>query len=133
MDQHSNHEDTAFICRSGLPGQSAAGASEQAELRNLLEATVAVGFDINEHDLRQPTRGEARTALARQAAMYLAHVALGMTKAEAGRLFDRDRTTVHHACAVIEQRRDDDAFNHALDHLERIIRIVAGPVPREAA
>jgi chromosomal replication initiation ATPase DnaA len=99
----------------------------EPELRELLEAIVAGGFDIEEDRLRLPSRGFARTALARQAAMYLAHVVCSLTKAEAGRLFERDRTTVHHACLVIEQRRDDDDFNLALDYLERILRIVVGP------
>lgn len=100
---------------------------ERHELRALLEATVAGGFDIDEETLRQPTRGEARIALARQVAMYLAHVGCGLTKAEAGRLFDRDRTTVHHACIVVEERRDDDSFDLALEHLEQVVRIVVGP------
>ena len=97
-----------------------------ADLLELLNLTVAGGFDINERELRQPNRGVARTALARQSAMYLAHVACGLTKTEVGRLFTRDRTTVHHACRVVEQRRDDQAFDHAIDHLERIVRIVVG-------
>lgn len=100
----------------------------ELELRALLEATVAGGFDIDEEMLRQPTRGEARIALARQVAMYLAHVGCGLNKAEAGRLFERDRTTVHHACVVIEQRRDNSSFDLALDHLERVVRIVVGPL-----
>ena len=100
---------------------------QAAELRELLEATVAGGFDIEETLLRLPTRGVARIALARQVAMYLAHVACSLSKAEAGRLFQRDRTTVHHACLVIEQRRDDEEFDNALDHLEKVIRIVVGP------
>ena len=98
-----------------------------ADLLELLNLTVAGGFDIDERDLRQPNRGVARTALARQSAMYLAHVACGLTKTEVGRLFTRDRTTVHHACLVVEQRRDDPVFDHAIDHLERIVRIVVGP------
>jgi chromosomal replication initiation ATPase DnaA len=97
------------------------------ELRALIEATVASGFDIDEQLLRQPSRGEARIALARQAAMYLGHVCCGLSKTEAGRLFERDRTTVHHACIVIEQRRECQSFDRALDHLERVIRIVVGP------
>ncbi|MEQ1614543.1 MAG: helix-turn-helix domain-containing protein [Hyphomicrobiaceae bacterium] len=98
------------------------------ELRTLLEATVASGFDIDEERLRQPTRGEARIALARQVAMYLAHIGCGLSKAGVGRLFERDRTTVHHACLVIEQRRDDAQFDLALDHMERVVRIVVGPL-----
>lgn len=110
----------------------AADASAQGQRRNghdlrpFLELMVASGFDIEEATLRQPNRGEARIALARQVAMYLAHVACGLTKAEAGRLFERDRTTVHHACRVVEERRDDQAFDRAVDHLERVVKIVVG-------
>jgi hypothetical protein len=50
--------------------------------------------------------------------MYLAHVAGGLPLAEVGRLFKRDRTTVAHACAVVEDRRDDPAFDRALAILE---------------
>jgi hypothetical protein len=37
---------------------------------------------------------------------------------DTGRLFGRDRTTVAHACCVVEDRRDDPAFDRALDLLE---------------
>ena len=57
-------------------------------------------------------------ALARQVAMYLAHVVCGLTLTDTGRLFGRDRTTVAHACCVIEDRRDDPLFDRALDLLE---------------
>lgn len=50
--------------------------------------------------------------------MYLAHVACGLPLAEVGRLFSRDRTTVAHACALIEDRRDDPTFDRALAVLE---------------
>jgi chromosomal replication initiation ATPase DnaA len=50
--------------------------------------------------------------------MYLAHVACGLTLTDTGRLFGRDRTTVAHACGVIEDRRDDPLFDRALDLLE---------------
>jgi chromosomal replication initiation ATPase DnaA len=69
-------------------------------------------------DLRGSTRGRAKVALARQVAMYLAHVGCGLSLTETGRLFGRDRTTVAHACGVIEDRRDDPLFDRALDLLE---------------
>lgn len=50
--------------------------------------------------------------------MYLAHVACGLTMSDTGRLFGRDRTTVAHACGVIEDKRDDPLFDRALDLLE---------------
>lgn len=58
-------------------------------------------------------------AFARQIAMYLAHVVFGLSMAEVGRAFGRDRTTVVHACHLIEDRRDEVRFDQLLDHLEQ--------------
>ncbi|MEQ8823668.1 MAG: hypothetical protein RIC14_04770 [Filomicrobium sp.] len=41
---------------------------------------------------------------------------------EVGRIFERDRTTVSHACALIEDRRDEPIFDQLLEMLERIAR-----------
>lgn len=68
----------------------------------------------------QATRTPARTtAFARQIAMYLAHVGFGISMADVGKIFGRDRTTVVHACHVIEDRRDEARFDDLLDHLEQ--------------
>ncbi len=75
-------------------------------------------FGVGHDDLHRITRGRAKVALARQVAMYLAHVACGLSLTDTGRLFGRDRTTVAHACGVIEDRRDDPIFDRALDLLE---------------
>ena len=69
--------------------------------------------------LLSPKRGEADVALARQLAMYLMHVVLGRLYHEVGRFFGRDRTTVSHACAVIEDLRDDPEFDAEVSRLER--------------
>jgi chromosomal replication initiation ATPase DnaA len=53
--------------------------------------------------------------------MYLAHVTFGATLTEIGILFERDRTTVAHACGVVEDRRDDPDLDCKLDHLERAV------------
>jgi len=58
-------------------------------------------------------------AFARQIAMYLAHVGFGLSMAEVAKAFGRDRTTVVHACHLIEDRRDDSRFDVMLDHLEQ--------------
>ena len=47
-------------------------------------------------------------------AMYLAHVAFRLSFTQVGRLFGRDRTTVAHACGVIEDLRDDQIIDRAL-------------------
>ncbi len=86
--------------------------------REAIEQAVVQVFGVGRDDLRRLSRGRAKVALARQVAMYLAHVACGLTLTDTGRLFGRDRTTVAHACGVIEDRRDDPLFDRALDLLE---------------
>ena len=86
--------------------------------RTVIEETVAQVFDVKRSEIDLQTRGKAPTALARQVAMYLAHTALGITMRDTGSLFRRDRTTVSHACGLIEDRRDDPIFDRALELLE---------------
>ena len=83
-----------------------------------IEHVVSQVFGVTHDDLSIKSRGKAHIALARQVAMYLTHVALRLTFTEVGHLFSRDRTTVAHACKVVEDRRDDPAFDRALDLLE---------------
>lgn len=87
----------------------------------LVEETVSAAFQVPLSALLSSRRGTARISLARQVAMYLTHVVGGFRLSEIGQAFDRDRTTVAHACAVVENRRDDPAFNRTLDLLEIII------------
>lgn len=56
--------------------------------------------------------------LPRQAAMYMANVAFGLTYTEISTMFGRDRTTVAHACAMIEDLRDNPTVDRALTVLE---------------
>jgi chromosomal replication initiation ATPase DnaA len=83
-----------------------------------------MAFQVPLRELRARTRRRAPIAFARQVAMYLAHVAYGLTLTEVGILFTRDRTTVAHACGLVEDRRDDPIFDIFLDHLEiSIVRL----------
>lgn len=86
---------------------------------------VSAIFNVEPATLAWATRGPSTAAFARQIAMYLAHVTLGMTLTEVGRAFGRDRTTVAHACAVVEDARDQCEFDRTMDLAERIVaRIV---------
>ncbi len=87
-----------------------------------LSSIVAAAFDVAASEMRSPTRGRAKVALARQAALYLAHVVLGLTLSDAGRLYGRDRTTAAHACRLIEDRRDEPGFDALLALLEDMVR-----------
>jgi chromosomal replication initiation ATPase DnaA len=64
------------------------------------------------------SRCRADIALTRQIAMYLVHVMLGRSLTEVGLIFGRDRTTVGHACAHIEDMRDDARFEAEISLLE---------------
>lgn len=95
--------------------------------RDLIEGAVAQVFDVSLEALAQPTRGKKRVALARQVAMYLAHITCGLNLKETGVLFSRDRTTVAYACEVVEDRRDDPVFDHAMQLLEWIVPALLRP------
>jgi hypothetical protein len=73
---------------------------------------------IERRDRRRPS------CHVRQIAMYVCHVALQMTQAEIGTAFGRDRTTVGHACHVVEDRRDDAAFDEFVSAIERMATAV---------
>lgn len=84
----------------------------------LAEAAAAAMARIPAESLRQPQRGQRPVAQARQTAMYLAHVAFGLSLTRVDICFGRDRTTVRHACAVTEDRRDEPAQELGLAAIE---------------
>lgn len=106
-------------CNGGTDGRRP--ATNGAPVRRAIDAAVATVFDVDPKAMQVQTRGPARAAFARQISMYLAHVVCGLTLTEVGRVFGRDRTTVAHACGVVEDRRDDAAFDGRLTHLERAV------------
>jgi chromosomal replication initiation ATPase DnaA len=89
---------------------------------DVINTAVAAAFTVPIRELRAPSRRGAPTALARQSAMYLAHVALGLTFTEVGRAFGRDRTTAAYACRKIEDRRAEARLDAALAELEHALR-----------
>lgn len=109
----------------GRGGDTGTREPLERHTRLAIEMAVVRVFGVGREALGHETRGSAPTALARQVAMYLAHVACGLTLTETGRLFGRDRTTVAHACGVIEDKRDDPLFNHVLDLLEWAVPVMA--------
>jgi hypothetical protein len=98
------------------------GPLSSERLLRLIIPRVAHDFGVQPQALLVRTRGTPQAAFARQVAVYLAHVCFGLSFAAVGRLFQRDRTTVAHACRVIEDRRDDDGLDRRLTALERACR-----------
>lgn len=101
---------------------STARGSSSERLLRFVTRCVARDFQLDQGALLVPTRGAPQVAFARQVAIYLAHVCFGLSFAAIGRMFHRDRTTVSHACRVIEDRRDDRELDRRLAALERICR-----------
>ena len=67
---------------------------------------------------------DIRTAFARQVAMYLASVGVGMSLGRVARAFGRDRSTVRHACMLMEERRENAGFDQWMDALEAsVVRV----------
>ena len=98
----------------------------------LAMALAGYALDVPSAAIADADRSTA-AAFARKLAMYLAHVALGMSLGRAGQAFGRDRATIRHACQVIEDRRDDPRFDRWLEALEQSIAAAPAPYRRDAA
>ena len=96
----------------------------------LMQEAVAAAFAVPAAELRASSRRRAGVAFARQSAMYLAHVAMGLSLSTVGRLFDRHHTTVAHACELVELRRDDPAIDRLLEMLEVLCADIARDLRR---
>lgn len=98
-----------------------------------ISSAVAAAFMIPPNELHAATRRQAPVALARQSAMYLAHVSLGLNFTDAGQAFGRTRTTAARACQAIEERREDASLNTTLVRLEQALRRDENAGPGAAA
>jgi chromosomal replication initiation ATPase DnaA len=98
--------------------QSRPGVRAAQRLCDLTALATAAAFAVPVGELTADSRRAPYIAFARQSAMYLAHVTFGLSYAEVGRAFGRDRTTAAYACRLIEERRDDPAIDAVLGSLE---------------
>ncbi|MBR2121105.1 MAG: helix-turn-helix domain-containing protein [Pseudomonadota bacterium] len=108
------------------PSQSSTTEPHPDEICRLVAGCVAFDFGLDAAALETGLRGSQRMAFARQIAMYLAHVGFGLSFEIIGHAFGRDRTTVAHACRVVEDGRDDIWFDCRVATLELICRAAAG-------
>lgn len=106
--------------------------STDAIRRDLIENAVAEVFGVHARELQGLSRGRAPVAQARQVAMYLTHVVFRLSLSDTGTLFGRDRTTVAHACSVIEDMRDDAVFDRVMELLESVVWALVTPRPGAA-
>lgn len=103
---------------------TAAAVRRQGCMEMILSATSLVE-GVGAEYLASPARGRALLAEARQKAQYLCHVGFGLSYTEIGMRFNRDRTTVAHACRCIEDSRDAPPCDYALHRLEHALAAMA--------
>ncbi|HEY4193712.1 MAG TPA: helix-turn-helix domain-containing protein [Mesorhizobium sp.] len=90
------------------------------EMCECLIDIAAALFSVPSKELRKPGRTPVPVTRVRQICMYVAHVVLRLTMGDVGVGFGRDRTTVVHACQVIEDLRDDPEFDQVVSMIERV-------------
>lgn len=80
-----------------------------------------------EHDLPEGVARRRPRCHMRQIAMYVSHVVLSVPYPTIAMAFGRDRSTVTHACSVVEDRRDDQGYDRFVERCERCINAVFAP------
>jgi len=98
-------------------------ASREERTLELCEAMIDIAaalFNVSGKDLRKPGRSSLGVSRVRQVAMYVCHVVLRLNMTDIGKAFGRDRTTVVHACHLIEDLRDDRDFERIITTTERV-------------
>jgi len=85
---------------------------------HLVIANTGLAHGVPTRFMLSPGRGRTRLAQARQTAQYLCHIRFSMTLTQIGQTFNRDRTSVSHACQRIEEMRDSPSHDLAMDCLE---------------
>lgn len=93
----------------------------------LAAGVTAFALDVSTDDVLGLQRGSAEVAFARQVAVYLCHTAFEMSLSRVATAFGRDRSTVAHACHVIEDRRDEAHFDVWIGSLETMLRDAPAP------
>ncbi len=98
----------------------------------LAAGVAAHALALEREEILAPGRGSSAIAFARQVAMYICHVGFKASLSRVAVAFRRDRSTVAHACHVIEDRREDPVFDGWISALEASVRDLP-PVREHAA
>ncbi|WP_306250752.1 helix-turn-helix domain-containing protein [Parvularcula sp. IMCC14364] len=83
---------------------------------------VADAFDIAPEMIHSKARGREYVARARMVAMYMLHTTCRISQKQTGQAFERSRNAVSHACARVEDLRDDEYADIMLDLMARHIK-----------
>ena len=98
---------------------------QQTKYCNLAAIYAAKHCEVPITLLMGKTRAKAGVARARQIAIYVAHTTFSVPYREAATFFQRDRTTIAHACKTIEDKRDDECFDAKVSLIENLVEEAA--------
>lgn len=116
--------NSAESCLENYLNVEAQRSRYQSKCFVLVVELVSSFFEVSVESLQGRTRGVAPICQARQVCMYLLHTSLSISYPEIGQLFRRDRTTISHACMVVEDLRDDCDLDRNLTKLESILETI---------
>ena len=119
----SDHLET-FPTAHEVECKASAASENKLELCECMLDIASAMFNVSGRELRSPRLSTLEVSRVRQIAMYVCHVTLGLTMTEIGAGFGRDRTTVMHACHVVEDIRDDCDFDAIVSSFERVAAAV---------
>lgn len=112
LEEKQEHKSTTF--------NSTKRATEPEERQICYLATILVSM-INCVEiplLLATTRSRAPIAKARQIAIYLSHTMGSVSYISLAKFYGRDRTTIAHACRVVEDWRDIPEFDLEMENFE---------------
>lgn len=113
------------ILENALPSAMASLQSPPTDLAaQFVNQMIAAAFQLKAERLLKSDRGAVRVNRPRQISMYLMNTALSLKFTEIAEFYNKDRTTVSHACRVIEELRDDPEFDERIGEFEKTIRTV---------
>lgn len=122
--QRISDGDIAESCLESCADVESRRSRYQSKCFMLVVELVSSFFEVSVESLQGRTRGIAPICQARQICMYLLHTSLSISYPEIGQLFCRDRTTISHACMVVEDLRDDCDIDLNLTRLESILETI---------
>ena len=101
-------------------GLSAKRSDDESAAR-LAAGVASYALGIRQDEILSEARGAVATAFARQVAMYLCHAGFELSLARVAVAFGRDRSTVSHACHLVEDRREEPLFDLWIGSLEAML------------
>lgn len=125
LRESRSRRSSTLEARTGLSTRTATAFADREACA--IAARLAGGhYEVPAAEIAARTRRSRRAAHARHVAIYIAHVTMGLPLRVVAAYFGRDRSTAAYACRVIEESRDDPAFDAALASLELSAALLLG-------